>query len=188
MKFNKKTIIRFVLLAIGAFVVGVNLYSLNAAKLTGNQVPMPFGFGSSVVLSGSMEPELYTGDLIFIKETNDYEVGDVVVFQSGNIPTVHRIIKIEDNKVTTKGDNNNTADEELIFIWQIKGEVVGRIPLVGYLVNVIKKPVTTVCLIIFMFWMLEKSYRKEKDKKNEELDLIKEEIRRLREESKEDVE
>ena len=49
MKFNKKTIVRFVLLAIGAFIVGVNLYSLNAAKLTGNQVPMPFGFGSSVV-------------------------------------------------------------------------------------------------------------------------------------------
>lgn len=47
--------------------------------LAGNQVPMPFGMGVAVVLSGSMESELITNDVIIVRETNDYAVGDVVV-------------------------------------------------------------------------------------------------------------
>ena len=178
MKLNKKTIIRFALLTLAAIVVGVNLYTINAAKLTGNQVPMPFGIGSSVVLSGSMEPELYTGDLIFIKESETYEVNDVVVFQEGNMAVVHRIISIDGDTVVTKGDANNTNDNP-ILIGQIKGEVVGRIPLIGYLIYIIKKPITTIVIIIGMVYLLERSYRKDKEKKDQELELIKEEIRKL---------
>ena len=59
-----KIISRYVLLVTLAALVGINVYALNASRLAGNQVPMPFGVGASVVLSGSMEPELSVGDLL----------------------------------------------------------------------------------------------------------------------------
>ena len=52
--------------------IGFNVYLANAYGLVGNQLPMPFGYGAAVVLSGSMEPEFSEGDLILIKETKDY--------------------------------------------------------------------------------------------------------------------
>ena len=45
LKKNAKTIIRIILLVISAALVGVSVYSINAAALNGNQLPMPFGFG-----------------------------------------------------------------------------------------------------------------------------------------------
>lgn len=181
MKFNKKNIIRLCLLSLGAFIVGINLYFINAAKLSGNQVPMPFGIGSSVVLSGSMEPTLSTGDLIFIKERDSYKENEVIVFQDGNIAVVHRIISIDGDYVITQGDANNTPDDP-ILMGQIKGEVVGSIPLVGYLVNLIKNPISIILIIGLMVYFLEKSYIKDKEEKDKDLEAIKEEIRKLKEE------
>ena len=55
MKRKIKTVARIVLLTVVAVVVGLGFYSINAERLTGNALPMPFGFGSAVVLSGSMD-------------------------------------------------------------------------------------------------------------------------------------
>ena len=65
---QKHPVVRGLLLAVLAAVFGINVYALNAARLAGNQVPMPFGVGASVVLSGSMEPTLSVGDLLLLKQ------------------------------------------------------------------------------------------------------------------------
>ena len=57
-----KNIIRIGLLALCGAVLGVNLYFANAGSLLGDKLPMPFGYGAAVVLSGSMEPALSKGD------------------------------------------------------------------------------------------------------------------------------
>lgn len=55
-----------------------------------------------VVLSGSMEPAFYRGDLLLL--TNDLEdpvrVGDITVFkvEGREIPIVHRVIKVLPSK------------------------------------------------------------------------------------------
>ena len=94
-----KSLLRVLLLSVCGMVVGLNLYQLNANRLVGNQLPMPLGYGATVVLSGSMEPEFYKGDLIFVKETADYGENDIVVFQEGNILVVHRIIEIHEEEI-----------------------------------------------------------------------------------------
>ena len=174
-----RTILRVSLLALVAVIIGVNIYTLNASRLAGNAVPMPFGFGVSVVLSGSMESELSIGDLIFISERDGYEVGDVVVYQDGGIAVVHRIISIDGETVTTKGDANNTPDAA-ISMESIKGEVTGSLPFVGYLVNAIKSPVGTVIIIALAVWLLERSFHKEKEKDSEQLEKIRAEIESLK--------
>merc|ERR1711935_787443 len=78
-----------------------------------------------VVLSGSMEPAFYRGDLLFL--TNDVSdpirVGEILVFKvtGRDIPIVHRVMKIHQQngpshnelKFLTKGDNNGVDDRGL---------------------------------------------------------------------------
>ena len=94
---NKKRIwsavLRFSLMALVAVVVGVNVYLWNAKTLVGNSLPMPFGVGAAVVLSGSMEPTLSVDDLIVFKRVDDCETGDIIVFQDDNQHIVHRVVR-----------------------------------------------------------------------------------------------
>lgn len=185
MKKNKqliKSIIRITLLVIVAVIIGVNVYMISASRLVGNTVPMPFGVGAAVVLSGSMEPELSVGDLLIIAERETYEVGDVVVYQDGRTAVTHRIISISEGEVITRGDANNT-DDNPISLEQIKGKVVFAAPLVGYAVNVIKTPLGTVCILALAIFLLERSFHVEKEKSREELDYIKAEIEKIKQQN-----
>ena len=179
----RKTLIRQGLLIVLAVVLGVNFYMLNASKLLGNQLPMPFGYGAAVVLSGSMEPNLSVDDLIFVHEEEQYGVGDVVVYQSGNSLIVHRIVVVEGDILITQGDANNVADPP-IEKSAIKGKVTGAIPGIGVLVNALKTPLGIVVTIAAAVLLVEGSYKKEQKQHNDELESIREEIRRLKEEEK----
>ncbi len=65
------------------------------------------------IASGSMEPYLKINDLILIKTVNNYKVGDVVTFYDEEAYTTHRIIDIDQDKITTQGDNNNSKDPSI---------------------------------------------------------------------------
>lgn len=173
--------LRLSLLALLAAIVGINVYMWNALRVAGNAVPMPFGVGAAVVLSGSMEPEISVGDLLIVAEHNSYEIGDVVVYQDGRMAVTHRIVAISEDEVITKGDANNTEDDP-ITVEQIKGEVVLAIPLAGYAVNAIKTPIGTLGILALAIFLLERSFRTEKQRDEEQLDAIKAEIEKLKQE------
>lgn len=183
---NKKRsyVLRTLFLLIVSLVIGINIYSWNAAKLTGNALPMPFGFGGAVVLSGSMEPTISVDELIIVKAEPAYEVGDVIVYQTGRVPVVHRIVAMDGETVTTRGDANNTEDSP-VALSQVKGKVIAHIPHVGKMVRLLKTPPVTILLIIAAVLTVELPYLKEKEQKEEELERIKAEIRRLKEETRE---
>ena len=77
----------------------------------------------NVVVSGSMEPAFYRGDIVLVQKANflgidefnpaDVQVGDVVVYDAAwyDQPVIHRVINITDINGTTmyviKGDNND---------------------------------------------------------------------------------
>jgi len=92
-----------------------------------------------VVLSGSMEPAFYRGDLLFLYHDRQapIDAGEIVVFkiEGRDIPIVHRVIKRHENtetgevKLLTKGDNNQVDDRALYNrgqYWITPKEVVGR--------------------------------------------------------------
>jgi len=169
---------RLMLIVLGV-ILGINVYLANAKGLTGNQLPMPFGTGMAVVLSGSMEPKLRKNDLLIIREAADYYVKDIVVYQSGHDLIVHRIIAKNGSTFITQGDANNTADSP-IEKSAIKGKVVFRIPVAGLLVNAIRTPIGILAVLICAFLLIELSFHKEKETDTEKLEAIKEEIRRLK--------
>ena len=174
-----KAILRIALLVFAALIIGLNVYSINASRLAGNSVPMPFGVGAAVVLSGSMEPELSVGDLLIVARRDSYAVGDVVVYQDGKTAVTHRIVDIDGETVVTRGDANN-ANDKPITLEQVKGEVVLTIPLVGYFVNIIKSPIGTLAILGLAIFLLERSFRAEKEKDKQKLDDIRAEIEKLK--------
>ena len=109
----------------------------------------------NVVVSGSMEPAFYRGDIVVVEKADflginefdpkDVQVGDVVVYDAKwfDQPVIHRVIDIKDVNGTTmykiKGDNNNSPDPYYVTPSQIKEKVVTWgdnlviIPKVGYL-------------------------------------------------------
>lgn len=174
-----KSVIRILALIICGAILGLNVYFANANRLLGNSLPMPFGYGAAVVLSGSMEPEFSKGDLIIASQCETYKENDIVVFQSKGSLIVHRIIEIDGDAVTTKGDANNTADEP-ISPSAIKGKVIFVVPFVGKIVNFIKTPIGTICIIAAAILLIEIPRRNEKKKDDEERQKIIDEINRLK--------
>lgn len=174
-------VLRIALMAVVAVVIGVNVYLWNARSLMGNTMPMPFGYGCAVVLSGSMEPVLQVDDLIFVKAQEDFQVGDIVVFQDGASLTVHRLIFIDEQTAVTKGDANN-AEDEPIAADQLIGCVVGRLSKMGIVTRFLKTPVGVLLLLGGALLLTEMSFRSEHKEGDQKVEQLKAEIRRLREE------
>ena len=99
----------------------INFTLIIKSFINPNETPSILGYKNYIIVSGSMEPTIMTGDSIFVKEVpqNEIKINDIISFQDGNIITTHRIIKIEEEngikKYTTKGDNNNIEDKEKIM-------------------------------------------------------------------------
>jgi len=91
------------------------------------------------VLSGSMEPTIKTGSLIFVKPINWYQPNDIITFHNPYNPheiITHRLIKIEksDGRAygVTKGDANNAPDRERVYFDNVIGKLNFSIPYLGY--------------------------------------------------------
>lgn len=131
----------------------INLYIIYQAKTNKDEVPNILGYKPFIVLSGSMETKIHKGDLIFVKTIDpiELEVEDIIAFKDAeDTITTHRIIEIvEKDGITyfiTKGDNNNSQDQNLVEYEDIEGIYVGRIPNAGNIMNSLAEPTTILIL------------------------------------------
>ena len=90
--------------------------------------------------SGSMEKELYVGDVVIVKKLTKSEIkeikeGTIIVFRMQNKVVVHRVTRItKDNGVylfRTKGDNNEEEDNWVVTENNLIGLTNHKIPLIG---------------------------------------------------------
>lgn len=127
-----------------------------------------FGKSFLIVMTGSMEPEIATGELVIISEQDEYKIGDIVTYKDNEDYIItHRIINIDSNNFTAKGDANNLEDE-LQAITYIEGKVICHSKLLGFFVLYILKPLVIIYVILFVIINLF-FYKKEKNE-NEELE------------------
>ncbi|MBQ8403330.1 MAG: signal peptidase I [Clostridia bacterium] len=179
---KKWFILRIVLIIVISVVLGTGIYSWNAKTMGGNNLPMPFGVGVAVVISGSMEPELAVNDVIIVTEAKEYAVGDVVVFQDEYSLVVHRIISADGEKIVTQGDANNTPDAP-ITKKDIKGKVCAKIPRVGAAVDFLKSFPGTMMVLLLAGWLYFKSTRMENKADEAKIDALRAEIEALKNKS-----
>ncbi len=177
----RKQIFRTLISLVLALLLGIAVYGWNASVIAGNKLPMPFGVGTAVVLSGSMEPTLSVDDLLFIKKTDTFHEKQIVVYQDGDTLTVHRILSIAGNEIITQGDANNSPDDP-IHAEMIKGEVFLVIPYAGKLVELLQKPISVLLMLGVAICLFVYSFYTDKKEKQAELKALQEEIRALTEE------
>ena len=99
-----------------------------------------FPFQPALVGSGSMEPEIKTGDVVIIVDipTENIVTGDVIQFLvPGDIKVMHRVIEIQETETggklfITKGDANEEPDSEPVLPDNVLGKAVFTIPKVGW--------------------------------------------------------
>jgi signal peptidase len=191
---SKKKIIVAVILIVFAFSGSFLFYYILQITLN-TQTPMV------VVVSGSMEPNLLKGDLLFLQGkdaslikngTITDKQGDIIVFDARglpgwinppNDPIVHRVIdKWYDNGwfFRTKGDANPIIDDAPVPENRILGVVVGRIPYIGWVKILLTDSgllipllvIVSALLIISIVWDIVKKEDESKEKKKGEKELI----------------
>lgn len=109
-------------------------------------VPALRGMQPMVVLSGSMEPSIQVGSLVFVKKVDPATIkqGDVITFlvppQSASAEsaiTTHRVMEVSNTSgqtaFKTKGDANNAEDAWAIRQEDVIGAVTFSLPYAGYL-------------------------------------------------------
>ena len=115
----------------------------------------PFGIRTAIVLTGSMEPSLKINDFVIMRKTKSIKVNDIISYKLNNSEILHRVIRINNNEIVTKGDANNKEDNP-ISINQVTGVYVGKIKYLGSIITFITKPIifstiiTLLAVIIFI--------------------------------------
>ena len=131
--------------------------------------------------------------LIIIVRSSNYKLGDIVAFKeypNDTKCTVHRIVAIDGDIVTTCGDANVGSNDEPVNIHDIKGKVLICIPKLGLVLNKVKTfvthPVTTVFIFIILIGLVVLSFIPFKKRSDEpSIEEIKAEIQRLKSEETE---
>lgn len=124
------------------------IYGKCVLLFTDNKYPNYFGYTLFEVASGSMEPTLYINDVILVKINNkNLKLDDIIAFYSDDAIITHRIVFMDGNMLTVKGDNNNTIDVP-IEVGQVIGKVVKVFPKFGVWKKIIAEPKILVAIFI----------------------------------------
>lgn len=133
-------------------------------------IPVLWGKRPLVIISGSMEPILKVGGILYYEKINldDFKKDDILVYQLNEHIVSHRIVNINEYGFETKGDNNNSSDSYIVD----KNNVIGRgnnwsIPYIGYYADFIYNHkyllIVMIILSYFNIW-----FNSKKDKKDYE--------------------
>jgi signal peptidase len=100
-------------------------------------LPLPNTIKLFTVRSGSMEPAIETGSLIFVYARPTYAVGDIVTVATSDKQSVtHRIIERRETGTgpvyQTQGDANEEPDPVTVTQKEIVGKTLLDIPYLGY--------------------------------------------------------
>ena len=158
--------------------LGLVIYGKVIITFSDNAYPNYFGYTFFEVASGSMMPALQINDVILVKVTNEnLKNGDIIAFNGGDAVITHRILFMDGNVITVKGDNNDVVDKP-ITKEQVIGKVVKVFPELGIWKKVLTEPKILfgifITLLLFDFAL---SYGdKSKNKKDASIEGKKEEV------------
>lgn len=160
-----KTLVKILNVAVTALllvvIVGASFLALSA-RSSKDRIPTVAGRKVLNVLSGSMEPNIHTGDVIVVRPLapgEEPQEGDIITFkaplQGGgqDVLITHRVVGaiLVNGKATawmTKGDANDSEDLTPVTPDRIVGVYSWRVPYFGYVANFLRKPVGIILMLV----------------------------------------
>ena len=116
-------------------------------------VPNYLGYEVYNVVSGSMEPAIPIGSVIYVRQIEPAEIkkGDIIAYESGSSVIMHRVVvnKVVEGTFTTKGDANEAEDMNEVPYANLVGIVVRHIPVMGQLLTLFGSTFGRICMICF---------------------------------------
>lgn len=130
-------------------------------------VPCIWGHKPLMVISGSMEPTLKIGSLLYYHKENvsDLNKNDILVFESKSHIISHRIVDITETGFIVKGDANRSIDFNEVKNNQVLGKGTNWcIPLLGFYADFIytHKYLLYISITILIIDMCNEHYQKKK--------------------------
>ena len=116
-------------------------------------VPKLFGYETYEIISGSMEPAIPVGSLVFVQPIapEDAQPGEIVAYLSGDSVVVHRVQKnqLVEGQLITKGDANAEEDINPVSYGAVIGRVRLHVPVAGSLMTACSSMLGKVYMIAF---------------------------------------
>ena len=113
-------------------IVFLSVFFLTAAVFL---IPGLMRIRSYYVVSGSMEPKIPVGSMVYVRECNaeELEAGDIIAFSSNGTVVTHRVTENDtvNKELHTKGDRNGIEDMLAVSYGDVIGKYVCHLPYVG---------------------------------------------------------
>ncbi len=103
-------------------------------------LPRLAGIETLTVVSGSMEPTIPVGSLVFVDNSapEDIKEGEIIAFQNSGIYVTHRAVenRVLDGEFVTKGDANQEVDLNTVTYDHFAGKVFFHVPMLGEILTI----------------------------------------------------
>ena len=119
------------------------------------------------IATGSMEHELVAGDYIVVEKTDNYKVGDIITYREDGYYITHRINQMDENKIITKGDANNSSDSPIS-----RDKIVGKFLFKERILTFLTKYKVFVITILLALIVLEDAFKSKNKEEYENIDII----------------
>lgn len=105
------------------------------------------------IVSGSMEPAIPTGSLVYVESAAPSEIreGEVIAYFSGSSAVTHRVVqnRLVEGEFITRGDANAQEDLNAVSYASLIGRVIYHIPYVGQLLVIYTSGIGKVYMICY---------------------------------------
>ena len=133
-------------------VIGIAMLLAVIVMVVPLAVPRLMGYECYRVETGSMEPEIPVGSVVYVHSTLPQEVrtGEVIAFFKDETVITHRVRenRIVEGEFITKGDANPIDDVEAVKYAALVGRVEYHLPILGEVLNVIATDLGKVYLLV----------------------------------------
>ena len=162
-------IVTNILMFFVAIIVFFALYNFFVLNILNKPYVNFFGYTFFDVATGSMAEQINIDDVIIVKITKDVKEQDIITYKVGKDFITHRIVKIEQDVIVTKGDANNVSDNP-IDKSVVVGKVVKVIPRLGIWKKTLTEPKVLISILVTLTLFSVAFSYKSKDSKTSQND------------------
>ena len=152
---------KFVLISDILFYLAILVILISALPSSNGGAPRPImGYSYFTVLTSSMQGEIPKGSFILVRQTDPQKLktGDNITYMlNWNTSVTHKIVSIYENYKNsgargfqTKGINNASPDDEIVYEKNVVGKVALVLPVVGAVISFLGANI----YIVFIFFGL----------------------------------